>query len=687
MAVRAAVDVGGTFTDVCALDEETGDMTFVKDSTTPNDYSVGVLNTMKKSGVRGERISQFVATGSTMVINAITERKGVKTGLITTEGFRDVLEIQRSNRTDMYNFMYKKPEPLVPRYLRREVRERVGADGSILEPLHEEDLLPIVPLFKEEGVRAVALCLYNSYANPTNEVKCAAKLRELFPEAYISTSTSLSAEWREYERTNTTVMNAYVQPIVDSYLQNLKKGLSNLGITAGLFVMQSNGGVSSFDHALITPILQVESGPAGGVTGAAAVGKAAGVRNVIALDVGGTTAKTSLVDNGKVRINPEYNLEKTPHFAGYPLKVPVVDIVEIGAGGGSVIWVDELGSLRVGPISAGADPGPACYNKGGTRPTLTDAFVVNGIIDPDYFLGGEIRLRADLSERALAPVAERLDLSLHEAALGAIRIANANMINMIKLVSVRRGYDPRDFAMVAFGGAGPMFAADLARDIGIGTVIVPLVPGVFSAWGMLLTDLRHDFVQTKVLPFEESSLGEVNAVYARLKERALETLRAEGVKDEDIYFRPSLDLRYLGQEHAVNTPLEAAPISAEGLKAVKERFDRLHKKQYTFSLTSPVEVVNTRLTAHGRVKKPSIKPLNNGGASLSKAVKGSRTVTLLGGEHSADVYERSLLPAGAKVDGPAIVAEKTATTLVGPGDVLTVNRYGHLVIKVKKGAV
>ncbi|MGA2789580.1 MAG: hydantoinase/oxoprolinase family protein [Candidatus Bathyarchaeia archaeon] len=687
MTVRAAVDVGGTFTDVCALDEATGELIFVKDSTTPKDFSIGVLNTIKKSGVDGSKISGFVATGSTMVINAITERKGVKTGLITTKGFRDVLEIQRSNRTDMYNFMYKKPEPLVPRYLRREVRERVDADGTIVEELHEEELEEIGSLFKKEGVLSVAICLYNSYANHSNEERCAAKIQKLLPGTYLSTSMSLGSEWREYERTNTTVMNAYVQPIVDHYLTNLKIGLEGLGVQANLFVMQSNGGISSFEQAIVTPIYQVESGPAGGVIGSAAVGTAAGIRNVISLDVGGTTAKTSLIDDGQVRISPEYNLEKTPFFAGYPLKVPIVDIVEIGAGGGSIVWADEVGSLQVGPISAGADPGPACYDKGGERPTLTDAFVVSGVIDPEYFLGGEIHLRKDLSENAFMPLSRQLGLPVQKLALGAIRIADSNMINMIKLVSVRRGYDPRDFAIIAFGGAGPMFAVDLARDLGIGTVMVPLVPGVFSAWGMLLTDLRHDLVQTKVRAFNESNLGEINSTFDQLRENAADIFMREHVEEGMRYFTPSLDLRYYGQEHTLNTPVSSIPLKAKDIEKVKQKFDQLHHKQFTFSLQDPVEAVNIRLTAYGRVKKPVIKPMKNVKSSLANATKGKRKVVLLSGKFDAKVFERALLPVGAKIRGPVIIEEKTSTTLVGPGDLLTVNKYGHLVINVRKGAL
>jgi N-methylhydantoinase A len=687
MTVRAAVDVGGTFTDVCALDEVTGDLVFVKDSTTPKDFSIGVMNTLKKSKVEGSKISGFVATGSTMVINAITERKGVKTGLITTKGFRDILEIQRSNRTDMYNFMYKKPEPLVPRYLRKEVRERIDADGTVVEELHEEDLEDIASLFRAEGIRSVALCLYNSYANHRNEEKCAARIQKLLPGTYLSTSVSLGSEWREYERTNTTVMNAYVQPIVDHYLMNLKKGLEGLGVQANLFVMQSNGGISTFEQAIVTPIYQVESGPAGGVIGSAAVGTAAGIRNVISLDVGGTTAKTSLIDGGKVRISPEYNLEKTPFFAGYPLKVPIVDIVEIGAGGGSIVWIDDVGSLQVGPISAGAEPGPACYDKGGEKPTLTDAFVVTGVIDPDYFLGGEIHLRKDLSEKAFMPLAKQLGLPLQKLALGAIKIADSNMINMIKLVSVRRGYDPRDFAIVAFGGAGPMFAVDLARDLGIGTMVVPPVPGVFSAWGMLLTDLRHDLVQTKVRAFNESNLDEINAIYEELKANAADIFAREHVEEGLRYFTPSVDLRYYGQEHTVNTPVDSLPLKTKDIEKLREKFGQLHQKAYTFSLKDPVELVNVRLTAYGRVKKPYIKPMKKVKTTLAQAAKGKRKVVLPGGRFDANVFERALLPAGAKIRGPAIIEEKTSTTLIGPGDLLTVNKYGHLIVRVRKGAL
>jgi N-methylhydantoinase A len=687
MTVRAAVDVGGTFTDVCALDEVTGDLVFVKDSTTPKDFSIGVMNTLRKSKVEGSKISRFVATGSTMVINAITERKGVKTGLITTKGFRDVLEIQRSNRTDMYNFMYKKPEPLVPRYLRKEVRERIDADGTVVEELHEEDLEDIASLFRAEGVRSVALCLYNSYANHHNEEECAARIQKLLPGTYLSTSVSLGSEWREYERTNTTVMNAYVQPIVDHYLMNLKKGLEGLGVQANLFVMQSNGGISTFEQAIVTPIYQVESGPAGGVIGSAAVGTAAGIRNLISLDVGGTTAKTSLIDGGNVRISPEYNLEKTPFFAGYPLKVPIVDIVEIGAGGGSIVWIDDVGSLQVGPISAGAEPGPACYDKGGEKPTLTDAFVVTGVIDPDYFLGGEIRLRKDLSEKAFMPLAKQLGLTIQKLALGAIKIADSNMINMIKLVSVRRGYDPRDFAIVAFGGAGPMFAVDLARDLGVGMMMVPPVPGVFSAWGMLLTDLRHDLVQTKVRAFNEGNLNEINAIYEELKANSAEIFVREHVEEGLRYFTPSVDLRYYGQEHTVNTPVDSLPLKAKDIGKLRERFGQLHQKQYTFSLKDPVELVNVRLTACGRVKKPYIKPMKRVKTTLAQASKGKRKVLLLGGRFDANVFERALLPAGAKIRGPAIIEEKTSTTLIGPGDLLTVNKYGHLIVKVRKGAL
>jgi N-methylhydantoinase A len=683
MPIRASIDVGGTFTDFCALDEKTGKYIFVKDSTTPSNYAQGVINVIRKSNVPAESLDRFIGTGSTMVINALTERKGAKTMLLTTKGFRDVLEIQRSNRTDLYNFLYTKPKPFVPRRYRLEVDERVSYSGEEIKPLNKDDVYKAADLCESEGIEAIAVAFYNAYANPKHELEALQILKERVKTPYITASHTLTKEWREYERFNTAVLNSYVQPKVHAYLTSLESELRSMGARIPLHVMQSNGGVATFEEGRKTPIYQVESGPIGGVIGAQVVGKEVGTDNIITLDVGGTTAKTALIDSGHFKISSEYFIERNQFFAGYPVKVPVVDIVEIGAGGGSIAWVDELGSMKVGPLSAGADPGPACADKGGKEPTLTDAFVLTGVIDPDYFLGGEIKLKPELSEKAYKKVADKLHLGVLDVAFGAIEIATANMVNAIKLVSVRRGYDPRDFTMVAFGGGGPMFSCSIARELGLKKVVIGRVPGVFSAWGMLMTDLRHDYIQTKVMKFENETLDELRGILAEMKSRAVEQLKSEGVTEADIRYEPVLDVRYSGQEHTVATPAQEIADANGNVAAVQKRFNQLHQKQYTFSLTDPLEVVNVRLTAFGRVKKAALKP---GRVSTNKTArpKGSRKVYLdESGFKKVSMYERDSLPIGAKVRGPAIIEEQTATTILPKGSVLTNDRYRNLIIEMQ----
>jgi len=679
LALRVAIDVGGTFTDLCALDEGTGTFSFVKDSTTPENFANGVVRVVKKSGIKGEQIDRFIGTGSTMVINALTEAKGAKTILVTTKGFRDVLEIQRSNRTDLYNFRYAKPKPLVPRRLRFEVDERTSFDGNLVRPLNREDLARVADACGREGAEAVAIALYNSYANPAHELECFSFLRNE-TDASLTMSHELTREWREYERTNTAVMNAFVQPKVAQYLDTLEEEMRKLGVRIKMHVMQSNGGVSTFEQGKRTPIYQVESGPIGGVMGAVRLGKEVGEGNIISLDMGGTTAKTSLIDEGSIKIHTDYKVGRNEFFSGYPLKVPVVDIVEIGAGGGSITWVDELGSMKVGPVSAGADPGPACYGKGGKEPTLTDAFVLTGIIDPDYFLGGEIRLDSRLAEAAFREVAHRLKLSVTETAKGAIRLATANMVNAIKLVSIRRGYDPRDFALVAFGGGGPMFASFLAMELGIRKVVVPRVPGVFSAWGMLMTDLRHDYVRTKVTKLTPESLKELQGALGEMAQASLEQLAEEGVERRFVSFEATFDIRYLGQEHSVPTPVPITGSGQAALETIANRFRKLHMKQYTFALSDPLEVVNVRLSAFGKVFKPRMK-LWRAPTKMSPP-KVRRAVVDESGFRSVKVYEREALDVGARLRGPAIVEEPTSTTIMRKGDSAKVDRFGNLVLEV-----
>ncbi len=679
--MRVASDVGGTFTDLVYLDEETGEIGMTKSSTTPHNFAIGVEDTLKKSGINVADTAFFVH-GSTIIINALTERKGVKTGLITTKGFRDVLEIGRANRPDIYNMYYTKPKPFVPRYLRLEVRERVNYKGEVLEPLNEEDVRKAVEFLKNERVEAIAVCFLHSYANPSHEARCGEIIRELAPRIPVTLSHEITMEWREYERTNTAVLNSYVHPIAVHYLNSLEKDLGEMGMGPVGHIMQSNGGTVTFEMARRAPINTVESGPVAGVIGAAVIGELVGEPNVISIDIGGTTVKSSLVENGQPKITTEYKLGYRRDWAGYPIKVPTVDIVEIGAGGGSIAWIDKAGSLRVGPVSAGAVPGPACYGIGGEEPTVTDANVVVGRINPEYFLGGELTIYPDKARRALQKIGDAFDMSVEEAAMGVIRLADANMVTALKLISVRRGYDPRDFTMVAFGGGGSMHAAALARELRVKKILVPTEPAVFSAWGMLMTDLRQDYIRTWVVRTDLIAPVDLNRVFAEMEEQATADLLAEKVKPDQIVFQRYADMRYLGQEHTVKVPIPGGELTDKEIPDINERFHQLHEHAYTFRLESPVELVNFHLTALGRVKKPEITRINKDEArSVMEARKGERKVMFDESFVTTPTYERDLLPVGATLSGPLIVEEPAATTVVFPGQRLSVDEYGFLHIE------
>ncbi len=680
--MRVASDVGGTFTDLVYLDEATGEIGMTKASTTPHNFAIGVEDTLKKSGINVSDTSFFVH-GSTIIINALTERKGVKTGLITTRGFRDVLQIGRANRPDIYNMYYTKPEPFVPRHLRLEVEERVNYKGEALIPLNEEDVKKAVEFLKKERVEAIAVCFLHSYANPDHEKRCGEIVREMVPDIPVTLSHEITQEWREYERTNTTVLNSYVHPIAVRYLNALEKDLGEMGMAPVGHIMQSNGGTVTFELARRAPINTVESGPVAGVIGAAVIGELVGEPDVISIDIGGTTVKSSLVEGGQPKITTEYKLGYRRDWAGYPILVPTVDIVEIGAGGGSIAWIDRAGALRVGPVSAGAVPGPACYGIGGREPTVTDANVVAGRINPEYFLGGELKIYPDKSRAALQKIAAAFDISVEEAAMGVIRMADANMVTALKLVSVRRGYDPRDFTMVAFGGGGSMHAAALARELRVKKIIVPTEPAVFSAWGMLMTDLRQDYIRTWVTRTDQIDAADLSAAFMEMEEQATKDLLVEKVERDRIVFQRHADMRYLGQEHTVKVPIPGGQLTAEEMPQINERFHQLHDHAYTFRLESPVELVNFHLTALGQVKKPEIRRINASKAgSAEKALKGERNVNFDElGFRISPTYERELLPSGTTLSGPLIIEEPAATTVVFPGQKVSVDEYGFLHIE------
>jgi N-methylhydantoinase A len=681
MSTRAAVDIGGTFTDLVYLDEETGDIGLGKTSSTPGRFEEGVMTAIEEADLDGVR---FLAHGTTVIINALTERKGAVTVLLTTRGFRDVLEIQRANRPDLYNLAYSKPKPFVPRRLRLEVTERINYKGEVLTSLVEEDVRAAVAQARRQGAEAVAICFLHSYANPEHEQRAAEIVREEWPEAAVSVSHDLTSEWREFQRSNTAVLDAYVKPRAQNYLRALAGRLDEARVERrARYAMRSNGGVSTFELASRTPINLVESGPVGGVIGAAAIGELIGEQNLITLDIGGTTAKASLIERGNVRLTSDYHIERTSTFAGYPIRVPVVDIVEIGAGGGSIAWIDPAGALRVGPQSAGADPGPACYGLGGREPTVTDVNVVAGCINPEYFLGGRIKLDVGRAREALEKIARPLGVSMEEAALGVIRLANANMIHLLKLVSVRRGRDPREFTMVAFGGGGSMHAMALAREMRVPKVIVPPAPAHFSAWGMLMSDLRHDSVQTKFVRSEQAEPDELTGIWRELEVQMRETFAEEGVSPEEVWFARSADMRYAGQEHTVNVPIPVGDLEERQKADIEDRFHDLHEQLYTFRQGSPIEFVNFRLTGFSAVRKPELRRIGTNGDARN-ALKGMRDVDFDEfGRHETRIYERERLGAGAELEGPAIVEEPAASTVVSPGQRLQVDEFGNLIVETE----
>lgn len=683
MKYRVAVDIGGTFTDFVSLNEETGRLLEEKASTTPGNFAAGVINAIKKSGIDMTEVNYFVH-GCTVVVNALTERKGARTALITTRGFRDLLVIQRANRPALYDFNYQKPVPYVPRRYIYEINERLNYTGDILTKLAEDELTEIIQKLKEDEIEAVGVCLLHSYANSTHEEKVGEILRTKLPEADITLSHEIIRTWREYERANTTVMNAYVMPVSRLYLNTLQQELKQkLNLKIEPHTMQSNGGTATFSRAKTTPISLVESGPVAGVIGANELGKIIGEQNIISFDIGGTTAKTSLIYNNTITVNTEYKFKSTPLFAGYPILTPVCDIIEIGAGGGSKAWINDVGVLKVGPESAGAEPGPACYGLGGEDPTLTDAIMVTGRIDPANFLGGEMKVDQDLSYQAIKPIADYYGISVTEAAMGIISIANNNMMNALRLISVRRGYDPQDFAMVAMGGNGSIFGPYLARELNAKKLIIPQMPATFSAFGMLMTDLRQDFMQTKIIPAKNCDLAAINHIYTSMEKKALKLYQEQNVSPDQVILVRTADIRYIGQEHTVHTPLiSGKELSNEEITIAREKFDELHHQRFSFKLEDdPVEFVNFNLTAYGIVQKPRLKKIEKSGGKVEDAFQGTREIEYEDyGLIASKVYDRGKLLPGMEVVGPAVVEESKSVTVLYPGDLLTVDQYGNLII-------
>jgi N-methylhydantoinase A len=684
--MRVATDVGGTFTDIvfCRVDQvtgEVGDVITHKSDTTPPNFEQGVMNAIAKAKLDLAEIA-FFAHGSTVVINALTERKGSRTALITTRGFRDVLEIARGNRPDVFNFHFQKPAPFVPRALRFELTERIGGDGEVVTPVQLGELPSMVEALRREEVEAIAICFLHSYANPFHEKIVRDEIQRLWPEVSVVASHEICREWREYERTSTTVLAAYVHPVANGYLDRLESGLDAAGFGGKLFVMQSNGGIASVRAARANPVALVESGPASGMLGAVALGRMIGEQNMIALDIGGTTAKCTLIEDGGVQLTTDYKIEWTRTNAGYPIKTPVVDLVEIGNGGGSIAWLDDGGRMHVGPKSAGAMPGPACYGKGGTEPTTTDANLLLGRIDADNLLGGEIRADLDAVRRAFDKLAGPLGVTPEDVARGIIRIANANMVNALKLVSVNRGHDPREFAMIAFGGGGAMHAVMLANELQMPKVIIPTNPSVFSAWGMLLTDLRRDYLRTQLRTLDEPGAAAVETLFNELAVDAARDFAQDGVAEDRLVFERFAELRYVGQEHGVRVRVPGGLVPTAMLAEASRIFHDAHEREYTFRMDSPIEIVNAHLVAYAMVGKANFRRREAGTGSAQDALRKHRHVDFdEHGIHETPIYMRARLLPGMALRGPAIIEEAATVIVIPPHNHAEVDAYGNVVVR------
>ena len=687
--LRIATDVGGTFTDLVAFEidaEGRTHITTAKSDTTPPDYEQGVLNVLDKAGIDPAQID-FLAHGTTVVINALTERKGVKVGLITTRGFRDTLEIARGNRPDFFNLFYEKPKPFVPRYLRRELTERMTYQGLVHTPLDLADLPGIIADFQADGVQAVAISFLHAYANPAHEIAALAELRRLWPDVAAVAAHQIAREWREYERTNTAVLSAYVQPAAERYLKRLDAALRGKGLKNSPYIMQSNCGVDSLDAVSRIPITMVESGPASGFWGAAELGKLIGERNVIALDIGGTTAKCALIEDGEVRIMTDYWIERDKTSAGYPIMVPVVDLVEIGNGGGSIAWVDDYGKLHVGPQSAGAMPGPAAYGRGGTAATTTDANLWLGRINRDYFCGGAVDADMTAAESAISDLGNKLGVSKDEAARGIIRIANNNMVNALKLVSLNRGHDPRDFTLVAFGGGGAMHAVALAQELGVGKVVIPFGAAVFSAWGMMMSDLRRDFFVTRLAALDPGAAVGITQAFEATEAGALAQFTAESISADKVSLQRYGKFRYQNQEHTVEVSLKGGTLTDADISAIVADFHSTYEREYTYRLGAPVEMVGLHVVATATVGKLEMVSQPLGSADASPAIKGQRTVDYAPETaETATIYNGDLLRPGMTLTGPAVIEDSGTTIVIHPGNQVRIDGYSNIHITVQGSA-
>jgi N-methylhydantoinase A len=680
--IRLAADIGGTFTDIAAFDPKSGRLHFGKTLSTPESLIDGIAEGAQKADTKFADAGIFLH-GSTIAINTMLERTGAKTALLITEGFRDIYEIGRVNRPDSYNLFFQKHEPLVERALRFEVTERLFAEGEVYKPLDEAQVRQTCQRLKEEGVEAVAILLLHCYANPAHELRVCEIVEEELPGAFVSTSHELSQEYREFERCSTVVANAYIGPRVKGYIAGINDRIRSDGFDGSFLVVQSTGGLYDGEQAQRQCVRMLESGPAAGVIGTQALCDALGMKNAIAFDMGGTTAKAGVIHDGEALTTG------SALIGGYeralPIQIAMMDIFEVGTGGGSIARIADEGGLRVGPQSAGAQPGPACYGQGGEHPTVTDANVLLGRLSPDRFLGGEMTLEVGAAEAAIEnKVAAPLGLGTVEAAQGILRIAVTAMSHAVKAVTTERGLDAGDFAMVAYGGAGPLHACNIGREMGIRKVIIPRSPGHFSAFGMLFSDLRYDYVRSRFIRLTDANFDEIDTVYKELEAEGIAEIEKVSVAPERVVITRGADMRYVGQEHAVTVDLSPELFAAEDRAGIKARFDAVHDLRYgTCAPQERSEIVSLRVTVTGMLDKPVLERIETGDTKPPDAADtGTRAVRF--GEDALDTgtWDRTRLLAGNRIDGPALIEEHASTTVLHPGDSLEVDAFGNLIISV-----
>ena len=682
MPQAVAVDIGGTFTDLVAYDHDSGAVVYTKSPTTYGNLVEGVLDCFAKAKL-DPGAANFVNHGTTLVINALIQRKGARAALITTTGFRDILEIARGNRPDPFDLHYRRDEPLIPRELRFEVRERTGSKGEIVTPLDRAALEALAAELKRLGIEAVAVFFMNSYANPAHEEEAAQALRAVLPDAYVTCSTELTREWYEYERTSTVAANAYVGPQVTRYIRRLETDLQGKGFAGSLFMMGSNGGLLSVERSCAQPVALVESGPIGGCIGAGAYAEALGFANVIAFDMGGTTAKCALVENGRFSVDSVYYAGG--YVQGFPIKSSVIDIVEVGSGGGSIAWLDPQNRLHVGPHSAGSTPGPACYGNGGIAPTVTDANLLLGRLNPERFLGGELKLDIAAARTAIAQIAAPLGYGGTDGSVrmadGILSLATVIMAGAIKQISIEHGLDPREFVLFCYGGGGPLHASALARELSIPTVVVPPEPGNFSAVGMLLADARLDLSKTFVGVLDQCTVASLNDVFAEMEAQARAALERDfGARE--VLFERHAEMRYAGQRHNIKVPISGLADPP----GIRQAFDRDYKRRYGHADSkAAAELQALHLSGFTRLQRPKLERLPRAATGMPQQKRRPVQFGTASGTLEAQIFERTALAHGFKQSGPALIEEYGSTTLVWPGDSFEIGTLGEIRIHCGRG--